>query len=286
MNNKSDSIEKMRLTPFQTIIKSLASINKLLLQLFLAIGFILTLRYCSIINFYPSGLTLGDSLFFIAISLAFVFLYSIIVLFLFSAGITISPILSFIQYLILNFYKLIAKKKITKTINFPSILSFEIFPYFIIGIIPIIYTSYKFTTNFEKGLQYTSVILLMSIFWGFINSKPRQSKYSYKKIIFVKIILISVIYLIPVMFIEDTFIDKSMTLIGIKKDSAVIQLSKKYTTFLDINGILPSKITKDNEGIFKNVTVMFQGIGTNIQVKIENFSLTVPSKDIIIGKLD
>ena len=126
----------------------------------------------------------------------------------------------------------------------------------------------------------------MSIFWGFINSKSRQSKYSYKKIIFVKIILISVIYLIPVMFIEDTFIDKSMTLIGIKKDSAVIQLSKKYTTFLDINGILPSKITKDNEGIFKNVTVMFQGIGTNIHVKIENFSLTVPSKDIIIGKLD
>ncbi len=285
MNNKSDSIEKMRLTPFQTIIKSLASINKLLLQLFLAIGFILTLTYCSTINFYPSGLTIADGLFFILISFTFTFYYSIIWFLLFCGGIAISPIFRKIQSFETKFDKKKSDKTHDMSLSFPSLFKNELLSFGIIGYVTLIFIVCDYFINHpERTFKLIIIVIFMGIYWGILNKKINNKSNSFSTLYPLTLI----VYIIPGVFLGGglSLLNNSMETIGVRTQSSIIQLAENHTFFLIANDIEPFLITKDNEGIFKNATVLFQGIGTNIHVKIENFSLTVPSKDIIIGKLD
>src|SRR5690606_33052539 len=82
-------------------IRTVQSVVASCIQACIVLGVLVAIAYCGTIGYYPSGLTLGDSLFFIAASLAFAITYSLVVAALFAAGMTISPVLRWVQPLVL-----------------------------------------------------------------------------------------------------------------------------------------------------------------------------------------
>ena len=69
----------------------ISKIIKIALQLGVGIGALIILIYSGRVGYYPTGLTIGDGLLFIAVALSFGFSYSIVVFFLFCTAIALTP---------------------------------------------------------------------------------------------------------------------------------------------------------------------------------------------------
>lgn len=290
--NATVSIQKgftMLSGKYDKSINSLSSIAKICIQTSVLLGVLVTITYCGIINHYPSGLTIGDSLFFIAASLAFAITYSIAVLAMFCAGVTISPFLRWIQPLIFIFLDLILKiknkPKFLGRVNFPH-LKIDSFAQVLVGLLLIVITVNEYSKDFDKAFAFTLTILLMGLIWGVWNTKPRRREYDVKSERKLKFGLAIMTFLMPLLLIqsEGSFLNHSMGMIGVRAESSIIQLEKKYTDFLKVHSINPVKTTKDGEGIYEEVIILFRGIGTNVVIEIDGFNLSVPAKNIVIGK--
>jgi hypothetical protein len=120
---------------------------------------------------------------------------------------------------------------------------------------------------------------------GLFNTKPRRKEYNLLKERRLKISLAVFMYCIPLLVIESkgSFLNLSMAMIGVRVESTSVQLDKKHTEFLTANKIFPSQTNSFGEGIYEDATVLFRGIGTELSVKVDGFSLVIPSDEIIVG---
>ena len=267
----------------------ISSVVKLCVNANIVIGVLVTIIYCGIIDYYPSGLTIGDSLFFIAASLAFALTYTVMVLALLCAGITFSPVMRALQSIVMDcmnyMLKIRRKPAIIFKINFP-VIRMDSFALVFIGLSMIALNVISYSKDFDKAFGLSGAIVAMAFLYGLWNTKPRRKEYNEKSIRNFKIGLAAAIYLIPlIMFqLKGNYLNQSMSMIGVRIDSSIIQVSKKYKEFLVENGVKPDKTTTTGEGVYKDVMIVFRGIGTNVVVSVNGFSLVIPNKEIIIGK--
>ena len=136
-------------------ISELSSLFKVAVQLVVFIGVCVSLCYFVDINYFPQGLTIGDTLFFIASSLAFATVYLLVVVFLFCGGFFISPFLSWIQSIGHSIFGFFSKKKVSKyKINFLKITWSLFIPAFA-GFLSICLCVFLYSDDVLKGLEYT-----------------------------------------------------------------------------------------------------------------------------------
>tara|TARA_R100000656_G_scaffold60714_1_gene47049 strand:- start:215 stop:1069 length:855 start_codon:yes stop_codon:yes gene_type:complete len=263
-------------------------LTKIFMQFSAVAGILVTLIYCGTIGYFPTGLTLGDALFFVAASLSFVLMYSLISAAMLYAGISSSVFLRWLQpliFFVINKARRLARKPpLLIRVSFP-ILTFDYLMPALVGILVFLLNAIAYYRDIFKAASLTGAILLLGFFWGLFNTKPRRKEYNFVKERRLKIGLAVFMYCIPLLVIESkgSFLNLSMAMIGVRVESTSVQMDKKYTEFLKANKIFPSQTNPLGEGIYEDVTVLFRGVGSELSVKVDGFSLAIPSDEIIVG---
>jgi len=274
---------------FDKPIQSALLIAKACIQISIFLGALITIAYCGTVDFYPSGLTIGDTLFFMASCLAFAITYTLFVFALICTGVTISPILRQCQKIVIFVIHLVKSFKGNKNKIYKIKFKYLDKSDSLIALIGIIFFILSFSViikDFNRGFNFILAIIAMGFFVGLWNTKPIQKKYDENKAKKIRISIAFLIYLLPLFTLQENgnFLNQSMNMIGVRTESVTLQLSKKHTDFLTLNNIKYSKINS-GEGIYPHSTVLFRGIGNNILVNIQGMELSIDSKNIIIGNL-
>lgn len=256
---------------------------KLASQIVVGVGALLVFFYCGRIRYFPIGIGLGDSIFFVWASIAFGIIYSIWVYVLYSIGTLLiflvtklASCLRFAMYpLSTNVSKLV--KKVRNGI--PNITIEEI-PLVIAGIIVgFIVTPLIFFDDVFNGFKFIGASFLTG--FGFmVIKKVKFDKDHYKYIV------IATVYLLPLVTsgLSEKLINQAMKVVGIRNDNAYIKVSKDYGEFM-------SSFHKDGqENInkeFVECTIVFKGIGENTVIEIDHkgkkTNFIVPNNQIYIS---
>ncbi len=256
---------------------------KLSLYVSASIGVLITLIYCGHIDYYPTGITAGDTIFFIAATLGFSFLYILIVFFIHSIGVLISPIFKLIQEPAIKAYCKLRKLDPEKENEIPRInfrkLRLDDFQTIFVGTIGLALIFILYFKNAEKAFELTTCAIAMAFIFGLWNTqttieieKPERTK--------TKKIGLIVLALITPLILNHSNIDiinQSMAIIGVRHDNATVSLDKKHQEFLHKNGIY------GKNGLYIGVKVLFRGIGNNVVIQIEHLQLAIPIEEIIVG---
>jgi len=258
------------------------------------IGAILVIYYCGSINFYPSGLTIADTLFFLWTVVVFGFYYSVIALIFFIASTfwvyTFSKPINFI------FDKINRKNDII--VPFPKSDFFMVLIGGFFANIPILATSYF------KGYSFIAIFLaLFSI--GFIYilienmSKPKNSSEklldsngkpinpNLANLQAVKKFFYIVIYLTPLIFgeIGSDILHTTFEKMGIRQKGVTIHIkAKEYKSILNDykdEGLISESKCREVCTV-KNVNILFTSIGTNTKLEVHgkngSLLLVLPTK--------
>lgn len=259
--------------------KQLDLIQKIItiaLQFGVGIGAIIILIYSCKVGYYPSGLTVGDGLFFIAVALSFGFSYSIVAFFLFCTAIVLTPLWRFLQKICLKITK---KSRQAENLKFPPLTSDQIGIAIIgvIGIVFIIISIFKSIDLFigliiSVGLMAFCYLLLTSM--SNDESDSEEKKNSKRKVRFV---FIFSIYLIPLVVgrFQSNVLDQTMRLIGVRNENAVVQFKDDYKNFV------ASELGEKIHATYK-ATVLFHGFGTSSVLEISGKRFVVPNKDYFL----
>lgn len=147
-------------------------------------GILVTLIYCGTIGYFPTGLTLGDALFFVVASLSFVLMYSLISAAMLYAGISSSVFLRWLQpliFFVINKVRRLARKPpLLIRVSFP-ILTFEYLMPVLVGVLVFLLNAIAYYRDIHKAVSLTGAILLLGFFWGLFNTKPRRKEYNFVK---------------------------------------------------------------------------------------------------------
>lgn len=281
----------MKLEELEKPVAVASAIAKLALQVGISIGVLAIIIYCGRIDYYPTGVTIGDSFLFIAASLAASFTYALIVLGLFSAGIALSPILRYVQKVAVWVPNITSPNRVEKVrqfVNFPPI-GWDKLGVVVFGLFMLLIIALKAASDFEVGFGLLGGALLMGLIYGLWHTEPPKAfagtERSERK---AKIGLAIVAVLVPLIATKSqgSILDQAMHLIGVRNEAVVVQISEKYAKFLESNGVTPeSPITKDG-AIYQGATILFQGIGTNAAVEIDGVKLVLPATDLAIASND
>jgi hypothetical protein len=253
-------------------------IIKVALQLGIGLGALIIVIYSGRVGYYPSGLTVGDSLLFIAVALSFGFSYSIVVLLLFCTAIALTPFWRVVQTIAVYIHKLYLGLKHQTTeaenIKFPPLTSDQLGIAItgIFGVILIIITIFK---DFDLFMGLFISVGLMAFCYLLLKSKNIQEDDSEEKLKSknkIQVIFAFAIYLIPMVVgrFQGSLLDQSMRLIGIRSEAAIVQFHKDYEPFVKF-----ALDTKD-KNIFK-AKLLFNGLGTNSVLEIEGKRFVVPN---------
>lgn len=258
-------------------------IAKFVIQILVSIGVLAIILYCGSIDYFPKDVTIGDGILFIAASLATSFTYAILVVALFSAGIVISPFIRWTQLVAHKFFEKINPNFTMRPLNFPH-LGWDMLAVVIFGLIIIFIIALKSASDLSAGFGLLSGVLFMGLAYGFLNTKPyKPSPQNHQFNKNAKIICVSAIIPLVVMQSQGEILNQAMRLIGVRNENATILISEKQTEFLKENNISPDKIIGKNGAIYKEVVILFQGIGSNTVIEIKGTRLIVPTNELTIA---
>lgn len=278
----------MKLKELEKLLAVASMFAKVAVQVGISIGVLAIIIYCGRIDYYPTGVSIGDSLLFIAASLAASLTYALVVFGLFSTGIVLSPLLRYLQRSMIFLVNIVRRNKVEKVrefLNFPPV-GWDKFGIVAFGIFMLLIIAIKTATDFEVGFGLLVGALLMGLIYGLWNTKPSKAfadtKVSERKI---KIGLVIFAIFVPLIATKSQgrILDQTMRLIGVRNEEAVVQISEKYAKFLESSGVTTeSPITKDG-AIYKQAAILFQGIGTNAVIEIGGVKLILPATELAIA---
>jgi len=251
---------------------------KLALQSSIAIGGLLIFIYCGRIGSFPSGLTVGDGLLFIAVTLSFGFSYSIAVFFLFCTAIMLTPFWRIVQATVTYIYRLFLK--ITRQpyeeniLKFPSLNSNQ-FGVVVLGAIGLILIITSYFKDIYLFIGLASSVALMAFAYLLLNAIGSNEIDLEDRAIYknkTRIVFILAIYFIPLAVgrFQGNLLDQTMRLIGIRNESAIIQFQEDYREFIELI------LNKKGKNIFK-AKILFYGFGTNSVLELEGKRFIVPN---------
>jgi len=262
-------------------------------------GFVVVV-YCMKIQFYPSGLTITDTLFFIWTAILFGFIYSLFLMINIVAA-------NFVVHLFAPLANKVINKKYNKKIDFFPVPN----DYIIILIYGILVFLSVIIIYLSLGISISTLVLVL-FFLGFlyvvlsnlkisggdklsvlgVNGKPIKNLNYVPKVV-VDIILIASIG-IP-MFVSANsgawgkFTNKTFEIMGVRRSHAVLVLEKVIYRIIKEEAIKNKIDFIDDKNcrkycILENVTVLFNGVGKNILIRIgnenNNFEMIVPESAI------
>jgi len=286
-------------TSLSTIIK--ASTFAIGLGSFL--GCFIFVIYCLHLNYFPTGVSAGDSLIFIIIAVCFGFFYCVITACLLSLGVCIS-------YLILNpslkLWRLI-RQRLPLLDSTTTPLEFEFVKpnviHWMLSLFGIIFIGGFI--NQDKTISITLIpsVLLLSVLWTYLQEnatkryvllnepETRENCLNLMNLNRVKYLFSICIFIFPILFggIAVNTLEGSMRFSNLQKGDSYILVKPPYSRFIPEDyKVTDSKYIEPGYTTFKNINVMLTGIGqkTIIQFSIENGkplqSFEIPNDKITI----
>lgn len=254
--------------------------------------------YCSTINFFPSGLTLADTLIFIWLLVIFGLYYSAIVYAFFAVS------QFWVSLLSIPLNKLFRKKLKDNNLQIPAPESK--YNWFEICFVGILTNTLVFGILLYQNRPIFNVIcaiLLMGFFYVLVQNIPKINYGSKKtsdwsrepigkqpdKPELVKLIFCLVIYLIPMVIahIGGDIAKKSLETMGVRQLDVTISIQRKeYQPLLQshyYDGLL-SNLECHEVCNIKNVDILFSNIGSNAKIRVSgekgSAMLVIPNSSI------
>ena len=245
--------------------------------LFFIVGGIVVLSYCIRIGYFPTGIDVGDSLFFISVALRFTFLYVVFVICISAMSLFLFRFFILIIDKIFLRDETLLKRKVSQIIRFDPVLK----PLIIAGGLVTVFFALLFLAlgfnNFV--ISMLASILTISFIIGIllwppenmeplINARFRDFQVAEeRRRVFAKGIFLISIFFSPMVFSE-IYLEVSRLAflqIGVAKRNADIYLDRKMEPIFDGVGT----VSKDYL-ILKNEEILWTGVGSKsvIQVKI------------------
>ena len=290
-----------------------------IIKTIIAIGVLCLVAYLLTISYIPSDISFGDTLIFLLIFVACSLVYTGLSIVLFLFGISLMPMV-YLVFSTINKY-LPSHVRIGKKLPFPKIsiltlgaslyllytirglllLHWKISLYVVITSAFISLFYYVFYINRQKIKEFNNKFEnLQDIIDDpdasenlkkFARTKLKRLETHIKDSIQISFILI-LIPLIPMFFIGDIgkfFLDFTMQKTGVNIDKANLYIKAPYATLIDLPKTTTPELSEHQTFIFKDVKVLFQGIGKNtlISYKTKKFEkqLVIPNEYITIERL-
>lgn len=289
-----------------------------ILKAIIAIGILCLVAYLLTISYIPSEISFGDTLIFLLIFLAFSIAYAGLSLMLFFFGISLTPLV----YLILSIIDayLPPHIRIGKKLPFPKIsVATLIASIGLLYIMPNLFTVHKsinlyigvtagciafvyypFYLNqqkikaFDKKFENLQDILddpeASETLKIFAKTKSKRLEIHKRDKIQIALYLI-IIPLVPMFFIGDIgkgFLDYTMQRTGVRIEKATLYIKAPYANLIDLPNTTTRGLSQFQTFIFKDVKVLFQGIGKNtlISYKVKNIEkqIVIPNEYITVER--
>lgn len=259
------------------------------------IGAILVIYYCGSINFYPSGLTIADALFFLWVVVVFGFYYSLVAFAFFIA----STFWVAIFGKPINFILKRTNTKIDVSVPLPktdwllvlgvgciaNLLVFGV-SYFtghpliaVFGALFLISSMYTLIENVSKHSNTNDIIL---------DTNGQTIKLNQINPYIVKNVFYILIYAAPLLFgqVGGGVTRTTFETMGVRQEGITLHIDKEYKSILEgyeIEGLIYDLKCKEICTI-KNASILFTSIGTNTKIEVngKNGSLQfiLPTKAI------
>lgn len=284
----------------------------------IAIGVLCLVAYLLTIGYIPSDISFGDTLIFLLIFVACSIVYAGLSMVLFIFGVSLMPVV----YLIFNTVDqyLPAHIRIGKKLPFPKIsistlaisiyvlylirgllvLHWKISLYVVITASFIALFSYAFYINRLKIKEFSNKFENLKDIIDdpdasenlktFARTKLKRLEIHIKDSIQIACFLI-LIPLAPMFFIGDigqVFLNYTMQKTGVSIEKTTLYIKAPYANLIDLPKTTTSALSQDQTFIFKDVKVLFQGIGKNtlVSYKVGNIEkqIVIPNEYIIVEK--
>ncbi|MCZ3062272.1 hypothetical protein NYZ01_11835 [Acinetobacter baumannii] len=283
-----------------------------------AIGVQCLVVYLLTIGYIPSEISFGDTLIFLLIFAACSIVYAGLSIVLFFFGISLMPV----TYIILNIVNkyLPSHEKIRDDLPFPkiSIITFIASIWFIYIIRNLLLTHWQ--VSLYVGCTVSWIAFLYYAFYVkqkdikifskkfkniediiddigasehlkiFARDKLKKLETNIKNSIHVAIFLI-VTPVAPMFFIPDigdTFLNYAMQKTGVRIEKATLYIKEPYANLIELPKTNTKELSHYKTFIFKDVKVLFQGIGksTLVSYKVKNMEkqLVIPNEYITVER--
>jgi len=214
-------------------------------------GALLAMLYFLKITYFPVGLTVGDTLFFIAVAIVFGFIYFVFVALIAYSLVTPLRVLMFLRGLMHK------DKYINNKLSFDGVL-LNIMSLGIGAVL--LYVSYLYS-NLEAMIQTMLVMLVLYAVYQGVENKSK---------VFVKPLFLSLIILCPVLFagVFGSLLNIVMERVGVKINGATVFINKDASETL-IRELKEKQLTYkvndkcNKQCVFSDVNVAFTGVGVN-----------------------
>lgn len=283
-----------------------------------AIGVLCLVAYLLTISYIPSEISFGDTLIFLLIFAAFSIAYAVLSMMLFFFGISLMPVI----YIVLTVVDkhLPPHIRIGKKLPFPKIsiitlgasiyllytirgllsLHWKISFYVTISSLFISLFYYAFYINrlkikeFSNKFENLKEIIVdpeaSENLKKFANVKWKRLEIHIKDSLQIALFLI-VTPLLPMIFIGDIgklFLNYTMQNIGVRIEKSTLYIKTPYANLIELPKTTNKELSSDQLFIFKDIKVLFQGIGKNTLVayKVKDIEkyIVIPNEYIIVEK--
>lgn len=278
------------------------------------IGSLTFFVYCFKIGYFPEGVTLGDGLLLILCGVAFVLMFSVVIVFLTCLGL-----------LLISFFSMISAKLIClashiigymnpdkawlkiRYFNFPVII-FGIYGVFLIFAINVDWSSEEDldslltnTTSNPSLWILIGISILIAFFWirfstlninsTIIETSDPDADDNTKKIKLIKFkaVALAIILLCPLLFgnVSNKLLFGAMKLVGLRSESVDLHIRKPYDTYSELYCV-DSHVSKfgDDFKLINDADILLKGLGSNLvaEVKVGDCYPDIKKTLIIIPK--
>ncbi|MGF1602958.1 MAG: hypothetical protein ACFCU8_13235 [Thermosynechococcaceae cyanobacterium] len=282
-NTPEESID--RIVKIESMFKLVSGFLSLGFQLGVFFGAACLLLYCWRINDFPSGITLGESLSLLTISIGFSALLFASTVSLVSLGLKISPLWTFTERLIL----LILNKKNKPNIYYQetekaewllaipgAFLAFVLTyknPINILSLLGLVWFAAVLWSSIRKQLHETSVLAkTISGRIDYPGIKEDRTKLDKERDKLFKLYLIAVVIPIFMLFLTNMpaqFLDRAFGVLGLRQESVELYVQAPYSIKIVKSGVDHEEISNSN-GLIKvnNARVLLTNIGEKVIVDL------------------
>lgn len=241
------------------------------------LGCVIFAFYCLRLDYFPSGVSAGESLIFIILAACFGFLYSIIVACLLSVGVCIgylilNPLLRVLEFIYDKF-------TLSRSPHSPSNLFRFVKPspiHFILLIFGIGLVLGFSNQNWKLLFQLSSTILMISVAWTYYQNnelkrfalfkepETRENCHKIKKLTQLKYLLLGFIFIVPMLFggIALKTLEGGMRLSSLQKRDTYILVQPPYSRFIPEDyQVKDPKFIEPGYTTFQGIEVKLTNIG-------------------------
>lgn len=292
---------------YETKIETISKFLTLIFKLSALLGAICFTLYCHKLNYFPTGITTGDSLLFIIFAISFGIIYGFFIISLLSLGLWLTYlIVRPILWISILIYKKFNNNPPPQTIKFVK----PDFIHVIFGLLGLLFIVVLARLDKMVLMNLPLISILLSFLWATYKEKESEfyilventeisSTEENQKVLLqkqkslnnIKLIVFSSIIFLPLIMggISGMMVEAGMKFSNAKKGTSYVLVQPPYNSFIPSKYIITkSQYNTPGYTTFEKMTVMLSGIGSKTIIQLPSEAgekpqtLEIPNEKIII----